>query len=129
MRAAGPVAIAVALAMLSAGAWSKDPDCTSPEAWPAGMALTHLKNAGMLDDRSIDATRTTVRVLASEPIGKNRFRQVHLVQFARKSGEPVAAITVNEVSREECSMSNVDVYVVASKLGDYSSPAANSTRK
>ena len=99
--------------------FAKEPNCTSPDAWPSGMAFTHLKNAGLIGDQTIDTSRTLVRLIASEKIGKDLFRQVHLVQFAVKTGEQLSAITVNEVSSQECSMSNVDVYLVSKQLGSY----------
>lgn len=61
-----------------------------------------------------------VRLITSEKIGKDLFRQVHLIQFSVKTGEKLSAITVNEVSSQECSMSNVDVYLVSRQLGNYS---------
>jgi len=97
------------------------PDCTHPDAWPAGMAYTRLKNAGTIDNDVLDFTKTRVTRLASEKIGKSLYRQVHLVRFFKKSGERIDAITVNEVSHQECSMSDVDVYVVSKRLGNYSS--------
>ena len=101
-------------------AFAKEPNCTSPDAWPSGMAFTHLKNAGLLGDLAIDTSITRVRLIASERIGKDLFRQVHLVRFSIRIGEQLSAITVNVVSSQECSMSNVDVYLVSKQLGDYS---------
>ena len=97
----------------------KAPNCTSPDAWPSGMAFVHLKKAGLVDDQVIDNSKTRVRLITSEKIGRNLFRQVHLVQFSVKKGEQLSAITVNEVSSQECSMSKVDVYLVSKQLGDY----------
>ena len=104
---------------ISVSAVAKEPNCTSPDAWPGGMAFTHLKNAGLLGDQAVDASKTRVRLIASEKIGKDLFRQVHLVDFSIKTGEQLSAITVNEVSSQECSMSNVDVYLVSKQLGNY----------
>jgi hypothetical protein len=120
MRITGPVAVSVALIALATSAQARDPDCTHPDAWPSGMAHTHLKNAGILDESLVDFTKTKVAKLASEKIGKDLYRQVHLVRFEKKSGEQISAITVNEVSHRECSMSGADVYLVSRRLGDYS---------
>jgi len=46
-------------------------------------------------------------------------RQVHLVRFVKRSGEAIGAMTVNEASSRECSLSNVGVYLIAKQLGDY----------
>jgi hypothetical protein len=112
--------IALVLIFTSACAGAKDPDCSSPDAWPAGMAFTHLKNDGLVDNETIDFKETQVVRLASEKIGKDLYRQVHLVRFVKKSNEQITVITVNEASSQECSMSKVDVYVVSKLLGKYS---------
>ena len=112
-------ALSVMLITLSTLVAAKVPDCTRPDGWPGGMAFTHLKNAGVLDNL-LDFGKTKVTRLASEKIGKDLYRQVHLVHFVKTSGEDVLAITVNEVSSQECSMSDVDVYLVSKRLGDYS---------
>ena len=104
---------------LGTTAYGKSPDCTHPDAWPAGMAFAQLKNAGVLDSDTLDFTKTKVTRLASEKIGKTLYRQVHLVRFVKKSGEATEAITVNDVSHQECSMSDVDVYVVSKRPGNY----------
>lgn len=109
----------VLLIALSTAALAKAPDCTKPDGWPAGMAFTHLKNAGVLDNDLLDFSKTKVTRLASEKIGKDLYRQVHLVRFVKRSGEAIVAMTVNEASSLECSMSNVDVYLISKQLGDY----------
>jgi hypothetical protein len=116
-------------ATFSICAFAKVPDCTNPDAWPAGMAFTHLKNAGIVDNDVVDFKKTQVKRLASEKIGENLFRQVHFVCFFKRSGEQIQVITVNEVSSEECSMSGVDVYLVSEKIGDYSAQLITVLRK
>jgi hypothetical protein len=110
------------LVFMTAATIAKDPDCTHPDRWPSAMAQGHLKSAGLLDPQFLDFDKTSVRLLASQKIGKDLYRQIHLVTVQKKTGEKISAITVNEVSHVECSMSNVDVYLVAQKLGDYTNP-------
>ena len=66
--------------------------------------------------------------LASEKIGKDLFwalfrltvalcRQVHLVRLPQGSSENLEVITVNDASHEACSMSGVEMFVVARRLG------------
>ena len=114
------LAILLMFTITSSCASAKTPDCTSPNAWPAAMAFTHLKNDGVINNDEFDFNKTLVTRLASEKIGKDLYRQVHLVRFTRKSGESIDAITVNEASNVECSMSGVDVYLITKHLGDYS---------
>jgi hypothetical protein len=51
-----------------------NPDCGGPNGWAARMALTHLKNAGLILMESDFTTPKVVR-LASEKIGKDLYRQ------------------------------------------------------
>ena len=67
----------------------------------------------------LDLSKTKVRRLASEKIGKDVYVQVHLVTYMKKTGEPVPVVTVNEASHQECSISATDVYVVSNKIGGY----------
>ncbi len=81
------------------------------------MAFVHLKNAGLTNNDRIDFPKTSVTRLASERIGKDLHRQVHRVRFFEKSGASLEVITVSDASSSECSMSGVDVFVVARHLG------------
>lgn len=116
--------VALTLLLLSSSVMAKNPDCSHPDSWPGSMAFATLKNAGLVDNDTVDFKKTQVVYLASEKIGKDLYRQVHLVSFVKTSGEKVEAITVNEASHQECSMSGVDVYVVSKRLGDYSAAKA-----
>ncbi|MDR2925050.1 MAG: hypothetical protein LBU76_03750 [Azoarcus sp.] len=132
-RPARPLALFLLLATASFGASAeKVPDCTHPEAWPASIAYVYLKNDGAfgteIDKGGLAFDKKTVTRLASEKIGKDRvygedlYRQVHLVRFAwesRESRETVDVITVSEATNVECSMSDVDIYVISKRLGDY----------
>ncbi|HET9836845.1 MAG TPA: hypothetical protein VFR84_01335 [Candidatus Angelobacter sp.] len=90
------------------------PDCGG--GWPTNMAFGQLKNAGLLENSSIDFSKTKTVRLASEKIGKDLWRQVYDVQFTKNSGELVEAIAVHNASSEECSMSGVEVFVVSKHL-------------
>ena len=114
------LATGTALILFSSLVFAKSPDCSHPDSWPGSMAFATLKNAGLVDNDTVDFKKTQVVRLASEQVGKDLYRQVHLVSFIKRSGEKVGAITVSEASHQECSMSGVDVYVVSKRLGDYS---------
>lgn len=81
------------------------------------MAYSYLKNAGILHSDNVDFAKNRAVRLASEKIGKDLYRQVHRITFVKKSGQPIVAITVSDASHIECSMSDVDVYVVSERLG------------
>jgi hypothetical protein len=96
---------------------ASSPDCSGPDRWASNMAFTHLKNAGLLQSETTDFVKTKVTRLASEKIGPDLYRQVHRIVFTKKSGESVVVITVNDASHQECSMSDVTVFVVSQQLG------------
>lgn len=79
-------------------------------------AFVHLRNKSITDSEKLDHSKTTTERLASEKIGKDLFRQVHLIKFIEKSGNVIDVITVSDASIEECSMSSVDVFVVKEKI-------------
>jgi hypothetical protein len=97
--------------------FAKHPDCSGVNRWATNMAFAHLKNAKYTDNEKLDFTKTKTIRLASEQIGKNLYRQIHLVTFTEKTGNQIEVITVNDASNEECSMTGVDVYVVKERIG------------
>lgn len=105
------------LAAPSAVALAKDPDCTGTERWPAKMSFVHLRNAGLVTNETTNFDKTSVVRLASEKLAKDLYRQVHRITFTDRSGATIEVIAVNNVSSEECSVSGVDVFVVARHLG------------
>jgi hypothetical protein len=107
----------VILAALPSFLFAGSPECDDPNNWAPSMAFVHLKNAGLIYNDTTDFTKTKVVRLASEKIGKDLYRQVHLVIFTEKSGNKIEVITVNDASHEECSMSGVEVFVVSKQLG------------
>jgi len=105
------------LALTSFPTFAKHPDCSGVDRWATNMAFVHLKNAKYTDNDKLDFTKTKTIRLASEQIGKDLYRQVHLVTFTEKSGNKIEVVTVNDASNQECSMTGVDVYVVKEKIG------------
>ncbi len=93
---------------------SHGPDCSG--SWPTTMALVHMKNAGLLDGKDLDGSKTKTVRIASEKTGKDLWHQVYDVKFLKKSGEPLEAIAIHDASLEECSMSGVEVLVVSKHL-------------
>lgn len=81
------------------------------------MAFVYLKNARLTNNDKVDFSKTHVERLASEKVGKDLYRQVHLVTYIEKSGHELEVVTVNDASSEECSMSGVEAYLVAQRLG------------
>ncbi len=109
--------VSILLVLSPSLAVAGNPDCAGVDRWPTKMAFVHLKNVGLTDNNRLDFTKTKTIRLASEKIGDNLYRQVHHIIFTEKSGHKIETITINNASNEECSMSDVDVFVVSQHLG------------
>lgn len=92
------------------------PDCSGVERWATSMAFVDLKNAGLINNETVDFTKTRTVRLASERIGDDLYIQIHNVIFTEKSGKKIEVITKNNASNDECSMSSVDVFLVRNIL-------------
>lgn len=91
-------------------------DCLGGD-WPTSMAFTHMKNAGITDNDRLDFPKTKTVRLASEQIGKNIYRHIHLVRFTEKSGNVIEAITISESSRNGEALNDIEVFTVSRRLG------------
>jgi hypothetical protein len=105
------------LILLPSSAIAKNPDCAGTNRWATQIAFATLKNAGITNNERVDFAKTRTVRIASERIGKDLYRQVHRITFTEKSGHAIDVITVNDASSQECSMSGVDVYVIAKRFG------------
>lgn len=106
--------VATLLTMTSLQSFA-DPKCDGIENWAASVAYSSLKNEGLLTPETTLYEQTKVERLASEEIGDDLFRQVHHITFLLKTGT-VEVITVNDASSEECSMSDVQLFLIDKEL-------------
>ena len=104
------------LACVAAPVSAKAPDCSGPERYPASEAYVYLKNAGVLTPEKVDFAHRKSRIVASQRIGKDLWRQVFHVTFPLKSGRKVETIVVSDASTEECSMSAPQIFLVSKQL-------------
>jgi len=81
------------------------------------MAFVLLKNEGITNNEKVDFSKTETVRLASEKIGKDLYHQVYLVKLREFSGRTIEAIAVHDASSEECSMTEVELFVVSQRLG------------
>lgn len=81
--AVGACALALCAPLLA-----KQPDCTAPDQGPAAMARAWLTESGEMAPGEWDTAKTVVTLLSSQKIGKDLFRQVHLILFAKKAMRP-----------------------------------------
>jgi hypothetical protein len=109
--------VAISLVLMATWALARDPDCSGVGRWPTSMAFGDLKNAGITTNDRVDFGKTKTVRLVSERMAKDLYRQVHLVTFTEKSGRTIEVITVSDASSSECSMGDVEVFVIARHLG------------
>jgi hypothetical protein len=85
---------AVIFACIAFPAFARDqsPDCSGENDWPAGMAFTHMKNAGFIDNETVEFP-PKVTLINTQKIGIDKvyyneplYRQVHSIIFIKKSG-------------------------------------------
>lgn len=86
------------------------------------MAQATLKNYGLIDISSIDFKHIKAVRLASEKLGNDLYQQVYDITYPLKHGGSVRIVTSSRASNEECSMSDVDIYVVSKKIDGSAEP-------
>lgn len=112
----------ITLVLVSSPALAKEPNCYGVDRWAEGIAYGALKNEGLIDPEKIDFSKTKTSKLASEKIGKDKFyhddlyRQVQNIKYTEKSGSIIEVITISDATKTECSMGDVEVYVVSKHL-------------
>jgi len=75
-----------------------------------------MKNEGLLTNESVRWKQVQSRTIASQRIGKNLWRQIFRVTYPLTTGRKIEAIVVEEVSFDECSMSNPQIFLVSKAL-------------
>jgi hypothetical protein len=90
-----------------------NPNCSGPDNYAASMVFVYLKNAGLTTNEKIDWSKTKVTEIAHQQVGKDLYKQVHLVIYTELSGKQFAVIAVNDASSEECSMDGPDLYLIS----------------
>lgn len=108
------IALSLAALLLAGGARGQPPACAH---WPTSMAYVQLKNAGVIDPATLDQNATAATLLAAQPLGHGRYKEIYDIIFRDRSGHATEVVTSNEASADECSMSDVAVWVVSRHLG------------
>ena len=97
------------LAILPILSFAKGPDCYS---WPMNMSEVWLQNAGIVAIDKLNESKTKITLLASEKKAKGLYTQIYHFIFYDEKGNTYETITKNDASYKECSMSDVDVYLI-----------------
>lgn len=106
----------VLLSMTPAMCFAKLPAGLPCASWPTNVAEVKLQNAGVFKITQLDESKTKAVPIAIQSIGKDLYRQVFDITLYAHSGEKFHVVTVNNASSTECSMSDVDIYVVSQKF-------------
>ncbi|WP_218966604.1 hypothetical protein, partial [Snodgrassella alvi] len=69
--------------------------------------------------KSLDIPKTKITLLASEKKKKGLYTQIYHFVFYDKKGNTYEIITTNEASHDECSMSQVNSYLISKKDINY----------
>ena len=101
------------LAVLPILSFAKGPDCDS---WPMNISEGWLQNAGIVDVINLDESKTKITLLASEKKAKGLYTQIYHFIFYDSIGNSYEIITNNDASYEECSMSDVDIYLISKRV-------------
>ena len=75
-----------------------------------------MKDAGLLTNYNVKWKDIRSRTIASQRIGKNLWRQVFRVTYPLTTGQRLEAIVVEEVSFDECSMSEPQIFLISKAL-------------
>ncbi|SER18994.1 hypothetical protein SAMN05216522_113104 [Rosenbergiella nectarea] len=106
----------LALTPLFASAKNSSNDCHS---WPMNMAEVWLKNSGFIKIPDIDESRTEVKLLSSEKKPHNLYTNIFKFVFYTKDHKKFEVITQNDASDDECSITEVNSYLVSHSSINY----------
>jgi hypothetical protein len=90
--------------------FAKGPNCYS---WPMNMTLAWMKNENIVDIRKLDESKTKITQLVSEEIKKGVYTQIYNFVFYDTHGNSYQVITKSQASYEECSISDVNKYLIS----------------
>ena len=75
-----------------------------------------MKNEGLLTSYNVLWKQVRGRTIASQRIGKNLWRKVFRVTYPLTTGTKVEAIVVEDVSTDECSVSEPQIFLISKAL-------------
>jgi len=91
--------------------------CSEVGKWADIITQVKLKNNGILGEDTIDKDKISISLIAEEKVDDFLYKQVHFITYYTKNEEKkIEVISVNMASKEECSMSGVDVYIIKDYL-------------
>ena len=94
-------------------------DCSYLHNYAENISYLKLKDQKLINPDSVIENKTKSILIASEKINKNLYKDVHLITFFLKNNTTIKVIAINNSSPEECSMSDVDIYLIKSKISGH----------
>jgi len=89
---------------------AKQADCHS---WPMNIAEGWLKNENIVDITQLDRSKTEMKLLAAQKKAGGITTDIWHFIFHDKSGKAYEVITQSDANLEECSASEVNIFLVA----------------
>ncbi|MCO6518702.1 hypothetical protein [Snodgrassella sp.] len=86
---------------------------TGCHSWPMNMTEAWMQNAEIVDIPNLDESKTKITLLALGKKKKGLYTQIYHFIFYDRKGNSYEVITKNEASDDECSMSDVDSYLIS----------------
>lgn len=94
-------------------------DNTICRSWPMNMGKTWLQDNHIVNENQLLSQKTQFRLLSSEEKTKGQYTDVYFFSFFDKKGKQYNLITQSISSDEECSMSEVNFYLVSKYEKNY----------
>lgn len=104
------------LLLLPLSGFAAENDCRS---WPENIAEVWLKNQNIVDIPQLDKAKTEATLLASEKKENDIYTQVFHFVFHDRDGKKYEVITQNDASDDECSVSEVNIFLISRKEVNY----------
>lgn len=113
------IVFCAAICSLSAGE-RRLPNCAGENNWATNVALTEMKNAGLIAgfDKLKNVTTTLVeqKTIGAYPDGGGGniviYRSVQHIDIQTDDNKTIKALTVSDISDEECSMNSPTIIVI-----------------
>lgn len=86
---------------------------TTCHTWPMNMAKIWLQDKQIVNQKDLVNDKTQFKLLASEALGQGQYTDVYFFSFFDRDGKQYDLISQNVSSNKECSISNVNFYLIS----------------
>ncbi|OCG34302.1 hypothetical protein A9G28_11550 [Gilliamella sp. Fer1-1] len=96
--------------------FAKGPDCHTRAL---DKAKEWLKNSNIVEIENLNQSKLRITLLASEQKSKDLYTQIYHFVFYDNKNKAYEVITKSEASNKDCSIGEVDSYLVSKRQIDY----------